>query len=323
MALMLNHFGPIDNSIEIVTPENIAFRYQVAGPFRRYAAFLIDLAIVMATMIGLAMVLGIAFGVVGLGDIGALFFFLAAFVLWWLYGAVLETYWNGQTPGKRAVGIRVLSADGQPISGFQGMARNLFRAADLQPMGLCLVGLICATMNRRFQRLGDVACGTMVVVEERQWFRGVRRISEPEALRLVGLIPPGFQVTNTMARALAAYVQRRPFFTWPRRIEVARPLAAPLRAQFGLPANTNLDQLLCALYHRTFIEDRVDEDAERRRRTKRGGSPFVPFDMLQPPPAPPPPANQPVPALFGPMVAPPAERPGTRRTMNVPPPFGP
>jgi uncharacterized RDD family membrane protein YckC len=257
---MVNHSGQLDTSIEIVTPENIAFRYQVAGPFRRLPAYLIDLAIrfgVGMVVLFVFSILSVLIDMPGLGMAGVL---IAWFLLAWFYGGMFETFWNGQTPGKRLMQIRVLTAEGRPINGLQAVMRNLLRAIDCQPAMLYMIGLGVATANDRFQRVGDLACGTMVVVEERHWFRGVIRIDEPEARRLAGQIPADFQASRTLARALATYVQRRRFFPWGRRMEIARHLGEPLRERFGLPLDTNLDDLLSAAYHRTFITDRVDDE---------------------------------------------------------------
>lgn len=251
--------GQLDTTIEIVTPENIAFRYHVAGPFRRLLAYSIDVMIrgilFVVAAIGVTFLLSFA-GLPGLGVGLSLVFW---FGLSWFYGGVFEALWNGQTPGKRLVQVRVLSTDGQPINGLQAVLRNLLRAVDMQPVVFSLVGLAVATMNKRFQRLGDIACGTMVVIEERHWFRGVIRITEPEVIRLAGQVPASFQATRSQARALSAYVHRRVYFPWTRRMEIARYLAEPLRDKLDLPRETNLDHLLCALYHRTFITDRGDE----------------------------------------------------------------
>jgi hypothetical protein len=98
----------------------------------------------------------------------------------------------------------------------------------------------------------------MVVVEERQWLPGLIRSTNPEVGRLADQIPVNFQLSRSAARALATYVQRRETIFWGRRREIARPLGEPLRERLDLPANTDLDLLLCALYHRTFITDRHD-----------------------------------------------------------------
>lgn len=262
------HAAPnqIDTHIDIVTPENTAFEYRLAGPFRRLPAYLIDLALrgglVLIGWLGLL----VGFRFANLSDVGAglglVFWFLVA----WGYGGLFEALWNGQTPGKRAMGIRVLTVDGQAIGGMQAVMRNVLRVLDGQPavfnlggpfqyMGpfTYVLGLLAASANNRFQRLGDLACGTMVVVEEPSWLGELVNPNEPEAIPLAEKIPAGFEVTRSMARALAAYVQHRRRFAWKRRFEMAHHLAEPLRRRFGLPAGTNPDLLLCALYHRKFL----------------------------------------------------------------------
>ncbi len=274
----------LDNAIEIVTPENIAFRYQVAGPFRRLPAYLIDLLIRGMMFVVGAIFVALVFGFVGLPGLGAGLTLVLWFTLEWFYGGLFETFWNGQTPGKRLMRIRVLSVDGQPINGLQAVLRNVLRALDQQPVIFSLVGLVTASLNDRFQRMGDLACGTMVVIEERQWFRGVIRLDDPEAIRLAGQIPPSFQASPTMARALAAYVERRGNILPMRRLEIAWHLAEPLREKLDLPPGTDPDMLLCGLYQRTFITDWGEQSAVRT------GSPFresgSPFGTPTPEPAP-------------------------------------
>jgi uncharacterized RDD family membrane protein YckC len=277
---MENGDGQLDTSIQIVTPENIAFRYRVAGPFRRLQAYLLDLLIRLAVC-GIAWIaLTIVFGLLGLIGFGVGLAFVVTFVVMWFYGGLFEAFWNGQTPGKRIARIRVLSVDGQPINGFQAVLRNLLRVIDAQPVWFYQLGLLTAAANDRFQRLGDLACGTMVVIDEPHWFYGMVRVEEPEAIRLAARIPARFQPSRTLGRTLAAYVQRRRYFPWRSRLEIARHLGEPLRRQFGLPPQTNLDLLLCALYHRTFITDRDDGSGVR------SGSPFEDSEVLELPIAP-------------------------------------
>ena len=268
----------LDTTIEIVTPENIAFRYHVAGPFRRLPAFLLD--VVLQTLIWWAggALLAMLFSAVGLAGLGFGFWLILWFVLSWFYGGLFETYWNGQTPGKRMMRIRVIASDGQPINGLQAVLRNLLRAIDAQPLFTYQLGLFSAMMNDRFQRLGDLASGTMVVVDERERFRGILQIDEPGVLRLAREIPATFQATPSLARTLAAYAERRLYFPVPRRIEIARHLADPLIRRFGLPAETSPDHLLCAVYQRTFVAD--DPTG-----WQSGGSPFLPSGALVAEPA--------------------------------------
>lgn len=264
--------APIDTRIELVTPENIAFQYRVAGPFRRLPAYLIDVLIRAGVIIIGLMVLSVGFGMLGQFGLGFGVWLVGYFLLDWFYGGLFETYWNGQTPGKRMMRIRVVSDEGQPINGWQAVLRNFLRAADALPavtafqigevevpLQTYLLGLVTASMNDRYQRLGDLAAGTMVIIEEPQRHYGMVPMNEPEAIRLAGDLPAGFKASRGLARALAAYVQRRQTFPWRRRIEIAMHIGEPLREKLNLPADINYDLLLCALYYRTFITDRIDE----------------------------------------------------------------
>jgi len=250
--------APYDTRIEMVTPENIAFQYRVAGPFRRFPAYIMDIALQIA-IVGLVFFAGtFVFSFAGLWGLGPAIGLISLFVVSWFYGGLFETFWNGQTPGKRLMQIRVLSADGQPVSGMQAVLRNLLRTVDGLPLIFLwipsyLAGFIGCSMNNRFQRLGDLAAGTMVVVEEPQRRYGVVRITERAVLELAVALPPSFEASRALAQALSAYVARRQNFSFGRRIEIARHLAEPLRERFHLPPGTNYDLLLCAAYHRVFF----------------------------------------------------------------------
>lgn len=249
--------SPLDTRIEIVTPENIAFQYRVAGPFARLPAYLIDLLfrLIMVVAVGLVAVLGL--GVAGLPGMGFGLMAVVAFITEWFYCGLFEALWNGQTPGKRLLHLRVLTAEGQPINAWQAVLRNFLRGVDALPWMCYQFGLFSAASNDRFQRLGDLAAGTMVVVEQRASRADVVRIEEAEALALAAQLPPGLVISRSLARALSAYVIRRPTFAWRRRIEIALHLSEPLRLSLGLPRETHPDHLLCALYHHAFIADRL------------------------------------------------------------------
>jgi uncharacterized RDD family membrane protein YckC len=271
MGNMANADGQIDTCIEIVTPENIAFQYRVAGPFRRLPAFLVDLGIRLGVALLGMIAAMIAFGSIGSASLGLGLGLLLWFVLSWFYGGLFEAFWNGQTPGKRLMGIRVVSVEGQPITPFQAILRNILRDVDAQPVVCYQIGLAAMMLNDRFQRLGDLAAGTMVVIEEQRRLQGVVPSREPEAIRLSALIPPNFQPSRSLTRVLAAYVQRRALFPPGRRLEIARHIAEPLRERLRLPADTDLDMLLCGLYRRAFLVER-DQPPEP---PPQGGSPFM------------------------------------------------
>jgi len=269
----------IDSIIRVVTPENIAFEYRLAGPFRRLPALVIDWAIFAGTYFVLWFVVMLTVGLYVSGAIAVAFMILLFFAGWWWYGGLFETFMNGQTPGKRLMGLRVLTTEGQPINGLQAIMRNLLRGADLFPAMPC-IGLIVMTLNSRSQRLGDLVCGTMVVIEQQSWLTGVARLEDPRAIQLAGYLPPNFVVSRQLARALATYVERRRFFTPLRRREVAKHLGEPLLRQFGLAADTSYDLLLCALYYRTFIADRSED--EQRLKEAQASVQQNPFQQMAP-----------------------------------------
>lgn len=264
----------LDTRIQIVTPENIAFEYQVAGPFRRLVAYLIDLAIRLVFLLIVAIGVMMVFGALGFSGTGVGMILLIYFALDWFYGGLFETLWNGQTPGKHLLRLRVLSTTGQPINAWQAILRNVLRAADAMPVVLTQnlftfqFGMVAMTMNGRFQRLGDLVCGTMVVIEDPQQLQGVTKMADPHALRLAELLPANVQVSRSMARALATYVQRRGNIQPARRAEIAQHLGEPLREKYNLPPGTSHDLLLCALYYLAFLAARPGGGG--------GDSPFQP-----------------------------------------------
>jgi uncharacterized RDD family membrane protein YckC len=288
---MAQRRAQIDSIIRVVTPENIAFEYRLAGPFRRLPALIIDWVICATGFFVFTIIVALTVGWLS-GGLAVAIFVVASFAIQWFYGGLFETFMNGQTPGKRLTGIRVLTTEGQPINGMQAIMRNLFRGADLFP-GLPCLGLIVMTLNSRSQRLGDLVSGTIVVVEQNSWLTGVARLEDPRAIQLAGYLPPNFIVSRPLARALATYVERRRFFSPLRRREVAKHLGEPLLVQFGLPADTSYDLLLCALYYRTFIADRSEDEQRLAEATAAAGqvNPFqqpfaIPVADIKPPPLP-------------------------------------
>ncbi|MEX1073640.1 MAG: RDD family protein, partial [Burkholderiales bacterium] len=122
----------------------------------RALAWAIDFVLRAVVVIAVAMGAGY-FGMAGWG-----LAFLTLFIVEWLAPAWFEVTWNGQTPGKRALGIAVLNDDGTPVRWSASLTRNLLRAVDFLPF-LYGFGLAAMLANRDFKRLGDLAAGTVEV----------------------------------------------------------------------------------------------------------------------------------------------------------------
>ncbi len=148
------------NTLEIRTPEGVAFSLPLAGPFLRFAALMIDLACIAA-------ISGLVSALLGIGrlvspNIHAALMTLGLFAISVGYAIVTEWFWRGQTLGKRLVRIRVMDENGLRLQFGQVAIRNLFRAVDALPL-LYGVGGVACLLSKRWQRFGDFAAGTIVV----------------------------------------------------------------------------------------------------------------------------------------------------------------
>jgi len=150
--------------VAVDTPEHVRLDYVLADLGSRAAALAIDVAV----LIGAGLVLGLALYYAGaLGEFmqsaSATILIFAIFFAQWGYFMLFEGLGGGRTPGKRAIGLRVIHTGGEPLT-FQGsVLRNLIRVVDLQPAASGMAGAICILVNKRAQRLGDLVAGTIVV----------------------------------------------------------------------------------------------------------------------------------------------------------------
>ena len=143
-----------------VTPEAVQLRADVAGVGPRSIAFMVDTLIQVLVLLPILFVpLSDGIG----GSFEAIAISLLLFVVLWLYYPAFELLRRGQTPGKRAQGIRVIRTNGQPAGLAPVTVRNLIRIVDV--FLLPFLALISIVVTRRGQRLGDLAAGTMVVRE--------------------------------------------------------------------------------------------------------------------------------------------------------------
>lgn len=150
----------LDGNHSVLTPEYVEFNFVLAGLYSRFLAWLIDAVIVIAVTLGVMIALSLTM-VVFPGFASALIF-IVWFLIEWGYSILFETLWSGQTPGKKALGLRVIQENGVRIGFWHAALRNLVRPFDKLPV-LYLLGGSAAVFNKDHQRFGDMLAGTIVV----------------------------------------------------------------------------------------------------------------------------------------------------------------
>lgn len=148
--------GNLDTVYHVQTPEGIDLQLKIAGFWPRSLAWLLDFLIRAVIYFVLAMILT-QFEKLGMG-----LFLILIFVLEWFYPVLFEVNNQGMTPGKSMLGIQVVNVDATPISWTPSLIRNILRTVDFLPL-LYGLGFLTMLLNQRFQRLGDLAAGTLVI----------------------------------------------------------------------------------------------------------------------------------------------------------------
>jgi uncharacterized RDD family membrane protein YckC len=211
----------LDTLTDVETPEGITLRLRAAGVVARFYAFSIDLLIRGAIMLAGSWVLSLMKGV------GSAAYLILLFAIEWFYPVVFELTARAATPGKRALGLRVVMDDGLPVTPAAALTRNLLRAADFMPFGYAL-GLIAMLVRSDFKRLGDVAAGTLVVHDAE-----VRLHAEPAA---AAPLMPARALGLREQAAIVAWALRTPRLTPARAeelAELAEPVVPPGRGSVG------------------------------------------------------------------------------------------
>jgi uncharacterized RDD family membrane protein YckC len=235
------------SKLTVETPEQIGIEFEIAGLGSRFLAALIDLLCMLLFLI-IAMV--IAFSAIsrhgnqsdsfkrltdnaahsepwtrGLGAAATILILLSIFVVLFGYYIICEMVTAGASPGKRALGLRVIRDNGLPVGFTQSLLRNLVRIVDFLPWAYG-VGLVAVFISRRSQRLGDLAAGTLVV-----------RVAAEGPLGVMPGAPvaaPGTHPLSPAERDLVARFLGRADRLMPEaRRALARRIAAPLRHRLG------------------------------------------------------------------------------------------
>jgi len=209
--------APLDTLRLVETPEGVELGLRVAGPLPRMWALAIDVAIRWSCYLFL-------FGVIGAtGGLALGITLLLVFLAEWFYPVLFEVLADGATPGKRALGLRVVHADGTPVGWPASILRSLVSFADFLPFGY-VGGFLAAVASPHGQRLGDRAADTVVVY------------AEPRATPLpgTGAAPqaPAYPLRDEEQEALLEFAERVPRWT-PERVRELAELVPALTGDRG------------------------------------------------------------------------------------------
>ncbi|HEY9600365.1 MAG TPA: RDD family protein [Allocoleopsis sp.] len=249
------------NRVILQTPESVELEFTLAGIGNRAYALLIDyivLGFILLVFFLIWLLLSTQLTELAenlIGNSNRLWLWLIAielligFFIYVGYFVFFEALWQGQTPGKRYVKIRVIRDDGRPISLQQSTLRALLRPID----DIFFLGVFLIALGKREKRLGDWVAGTLVVQEERPVSSANFVLSEESktlAKQLQGeadlsrLLPEDFAV-------IREYLQRSPTMISQARSELSRQLAHQIKDIIALekvPEKTTAHRFLEAVY---------------------------------------------------------------------------
>ena len=235
------------------TPEQVFFRYELAGPVERVGAYLVDAGCMISLIVAGAMSAG--------GFLGPALFYVFVFLVQWGYFLWFEWRWNGATPGKRLMGIRVIQMGGVQCSFERLVLRNFLRVVDSLPFLYALGGTVML-FSRHGRRLGDLAAGTVcvrvprvlpptAVAEIRTRFNSVR--DDPAARGRVRQV-----LTPRESELVVALALRKDVLEGPARAELFRSTADYLRRRLRLAGHGGLpDERLVLNVASVALEEKV------------------------------------------------------------------
>jgi uncharacterized RDD family membrane protein YckC len=192
-----------------------------------------------------AALLIVAIGRTAAGPWIAAVFLLYVFLAFYGYFAIFEAVWNGQTPGKRMIRLRVIKDNGQPIRPIESVGRNLLRIVDQLPF-FYAIGILSVLLSKKSKRLGDFVAGTIVVHERA--LEDVKPVWET-ASASDGLKLGSEHLTLEDLALVEAFLNRRSSLAGDVRYDAAAKIVDRLRPKLQIPEGVSLrnEQLLEAV----------------------------------------------------------------------------
>ena len=227
-----------DPHLTFETPDRAVVSLRLAGLGGRSLAWLVDALVLVLAWVTL--LVAWSFGgdllrrfqaLSSLARAGVALLVLAS---GWLFDVAFETAWQGRTPGKRLLGLRVVRGDGTPVGLVESLVRNAARAVEV-PL-LYAPGVLSIALSARHQRLGDLLAGTLVVMDRsRDLSRYAARPATPGAPRSAPHGRVGAVLTHRDFERLADFLRRRPVIEASARARIAGKAARGLAARAGVP----------------------------------------------------------------------------------------
>lgn len=266
-----------EDILVIETPERVPLHFALASIGNRFLACAIDHALQMLAIIVMVIAFTLIANYSSLGEqlsnapkwVKAVLIVIV-FLIISGYFAFFEWIWNGQTPGKRWLKLRVIREDGRPVTFWEAAVRNLLRTFDMMPAPFYSIGLISVFISSSDQRVGDMVAGTVVVREreaEAPAFAEVfaSPVSDPALRRsfkpvdfiadINVLTEPEIEVVETFLRRRWDLTDiARQWMAW----RVALPLMYKLRPGYDLSTFT-YEGFLEELLHRYRAQHRFSE----------------------------------------------------------------
>ena len=261
----------------IETPERVPLHFALASIGNRFLACAIDHALQVVTLIVVIIAFTLIANYSSVGDrvlalpkwIQAILI-VVVFLIFSSYFAFFEWIWNGQTPGKRWLKLRVIREDGRPVTFWEAAVRNLLRTFDMMPAPFYSIGLISVFVSSSDQRIGDMVAGTVVVREreaEAPAFAQVfaSPVSDPalrRSFKPVDFVAELNALTESEIQVVETFLRRRwdladmarQWMAW----RVSLPLLYKLRPTYDLPTFT-YEGFLEELLHRYRAQHRFSE----------------------------------------------------------------
>lgn len=241
--------------LRIETPERVALSLEMAGIGARAFAYLLDLLLVFLLWVVALVVYSISGDLLrevqALSVAGQLLAVAAVLLSGWGWDVAWEVLGGGRTPGKRALGLRVVRLDGAPVGPVESLVRNLLRALEV-PFGYA-PGVLAVALGPRRQRIGDVVAGTLVVRERRYDLSRYAAPAAEERFPSLRGRAAGLLAADEFER-LADFLARRPGLEAGARARAAGQLAGAFAARAGVDARGDAEGFLEALAAR-YAED--------------------------------------------------------------------